>query len=151
MKSRTLTRLVTTTLLALVLSSVALVTSAQGASALSTIADANVEYGNNNCGDPILGAPVIGTVRFLRSGNQLMLRYVMVAGDANTQYSVHLFDADTCASLGKVASFTTDAAGVGRSTSRPVLVGGSTRFYAIAFDTSNFVGLTHASLAVDLP
>lgn len=151
MKTRTLNRLVTTALLALVLASTALVANVQGAAALGTAANADVQYGNNNCGDLVMGAPVIGTVRFVRSGDQLQLRYVMSAGDADTAYAVHLFDADTCGSFGKVASFTTNAAGVGRSTSRAVFVAGSDRFYAIAYDTSNFVGLTHGSLAVDLP
>ena len=151
MKARTLTRLITTTLLALVLSGVALSTQVKGAGALTTTANANVEYGNANCGDPVLGAPVIGTVRFLRSGDQVMLRYVMTAGDATTDYDVHLFDADTCALLGRLGSFATDAAGAGRFTSTRVAVAGTTRFYAVARDTSTFVGLTHGSLAVALP
>ncbi len=151
MKFRTLSRLVTTTLLALVLASTALVANVQGAAALSTAANADVQYGNNNCGDLVMGAPVIGTVRFVRNGDQVQLRYVMSAGDANTQYAVHLFDADTCGSFGKVASFATNGAGVGRSASRLVSVAASDRFYAVAFDTSNFVGLSHGSLAVDLP
>ena len=32
-----------------------------------------------------------------------------------------------------------------------VAVAGVTRFYAVARDTTTFVGLTHGSLAVDLP
>ena len=151
MKTRTLSRLVTTTLLALVLSSAALLAQAPAAGALANVADANVEYGNNNCGDPVLGAPVVGTARFLRSGDQMLVRYVMTGGDANTKYDVRLYDADTCSPIAAVGSFTSDAAGAGWVTSKKLPVAGSKRFYAAARDASTFVGIYHGSLSVLLP
>ena len=97
------------------------------------------------------GDVVIGSVRFVRVGDQLTLRYVMDMGDPNTDYAVHLFDGDTCTSLGKVGSFSTDAAGAGRTVSRRVNVAGRDRFYAAAIDLTTFVGIPHGSYAVDLP
>jgi hypothetical protein len=151
MKTRSLTRMITTALLALLLTGVTVASHAPAAGALDGTAEADVQYGNGNCGNLVMGAPVIGSVRFLRSGDQLTLRYVMTNGDANTAYAVHLYDADTCGSFGKVGSFTSNAAGVGRTVSRRVSVAGSDRFYAAAIDLSTFIGIGHGSLAVDLP
>lgn len=149
MKARFLSRLATAALLALAGS--ALVLPASPAHAATTTAQAPVEYGNGDCGDPILGAPVIGSARFLRVDDRLSVRYVMTTGDATTDYDVFLFDGDTCAPLARLGSFSTDAAGAGHLTGKSVKVAGSTRFYAVARDTSNFVGIPHGSLAVDLP
>lgn len=151
MQTRTRTRTIAAAFLTLLLAGAAFVATAPAAGAASATAQADVQYGNNNCGDVVLGAPVIGYARFLRSGDRMMVRYVMTNGDANTQYAVHLLDADTCTSFGKIGSFTTDAAGAGWTTSRQVAVAGSDRFYAAAVDMSNFVGIRHGSLAVDLP
>jgi hypothetical protein len=98
-----------------------------------------------------MGAPVVGSVRFVRSGDQLRFRYVMTMGDPGTSYAVQLFDGDTCTSFGKVGSFTTDAAGAGRTVSVAVNVAGSSSFYAAAVDLTTFVGIRHGSLAVNLP
>lgn len=150
MHTRSLTRVVTTTLLALVISGVALVSQMPAAGAVTT-ADAKVQYGNASCGSPVLGAPVIGIARFVRSGDHLAPRISMTAGDPNTDYDLVLHDADTCAPLGVAGSFTTDAFGRARFMGGRIDVAGSTRFFAAAVDTSNFVGLTHGSMAVNLP
>lgn len=151
MKTRSLTRFLTATLLAVTLGAVALVAQSGVAAAAVTTAEAQVEYGNANCGDTIMGAPVIGSARFVRSDNQLVLRYTMTAGDANTDYDVVVHDGDTCAPIGPAGSFTSNGAGRGRTQSKVLEVKGHDRFYAVATDTSNFVGITHGSLAVDLP
>jgi hypothetical protein len=152
MTTRTsLTRLLAAAFLTLTLAGTALAVQAPSASALNGAAQVDVQYGNNTCGGVVMGAPVIGSVRFVRVGDQLTFRYVMDMGDANTDYVVHLFDGDTCTSLGKVGSFTTDAAGAGRTVSRRVNVAGRDRFYAAAIDLTTFVGIPHGSYAVDLP
>jgi len=151
MKTRTLTRLVTTVLMTLVVAGAALVAQVAPAGALTVTAEAHVEYGNADCGDTVLGAPVIGSARFVRSGDRMAVRYVMTAGDAATDYEVWLFDADTCGPLRRLGSFTSDAAGGGSVTSKQVGVAGSSRFYAVARDVSTFPGLLHGSLAVELP
>ena len=114
-------------------------------------AEATVEYGNGNCGDTVLGAPEIGSARFVRSGDRMAVRYVMGAGDATTTYEVWLFDGDTCAPLRRLGTFTSDGAGAGSFSSKQVGVAGSSRFYAVARDVSTFPGVLHGSLAVDLP
>ncbi|MBM3660090.1 MAG: hypothetical protein FJW95_11405 [Actinobacteria bacterium] len=148
-----LARVVRTALLALV--SVGAVGTAVAPSAQAAIvaasAQTSVEYGNANCGDTVMGAPVIGNARFLRSGDRMTTRYVMSAGDANTQYEVWLYDGDACAPLRRLGTFSSDAAGAGAFTSKQVGVAGSSRFYAVAVDLSTFPGLVHSSLAVDLP
>jgi hypothetical protein len=121
------------------------------AAMVAATAESSVEYGNADCGDSVPGAPVIGTARFLRSGDRMTVRYVMNAGDAATAYEVWLFDADTCGPLRRLGSFTTDAAGAGWFTSKQVNVAGSSRFYAAARDLTTFPGILHGSLAVDLP
>ena len=150
-KTRSHTRVLVTAFVTLMLAGTMFATQAPSASALNGAAQVDVQYGNNACGGVIMGAPEIGSVRFVRVGDQLTLRYVMDAGDPNTAYAVHLFDGDTCSSLGKVGSFTTDAAGVGRTVSRQVNVAGRDRFYAAAVDLTTYVGISHGSYAVDLP
>jgi len=150
-KTRYLPRIVALAFLIPALAVLAVVSTAPYAGALNGTAQVDVQYGNNACGGVIMGAPVIGSTRFLRSGDQLQFRYVMTNGDDNTAYSVHLYDGDTCTSFGKVGSFTTDGAGAGRTVSRTVNVAGHDRFYAVAIDVSNYVGIAHGSYAVDLP
>ena len=150
-KSRSLTRTLAAAFLTLVVVGTMVAIHVPSAGALNGSAQVDVQYGNNACGGVIMGAPVIGSVRFVRVGDQLTLRYVMDTGDANTDYAVHLFDGDTCTSLGKVGSFSTDAAGAGRTVSRRVNVAGRDRFYAAAVDLTTFVGISHGSHAVDLP
>jgi hypothetical protein len=149
--TRFLTRALVAAFVALVSAGTMAATQASSASALNGSAQVDVQYGNHTCGGVVMGAPVIGSVRFVRAGDQLTFRYVMDMGDPNTDYAVHLFDGDTCASLGKVGSITTDAAGVGRTVSRRVNVAGRDRFYAAAIDLTTYVGILHGSHAVDLP
>jgi hypothetical protein len=151
LKTRSLTRMLVAAFVTLVLAGTMAATQASSASALNGSAQVDVQYGNNACGGVIMGAPEIGSVRFVRVGDQLTLRYVMDMGDPNTDYAVHLFDGDTCTSFGKVGSFRTDAAGVGRTVSRRVNVAGHDRFYAAAIDLTTYVGISHGSYAVDLP
>lgn len=150
-KTRSLTRVVVAALATLTLAGTAVAMQAPTAGALDGTAQTRVQYGNNTCGGVIMGSPVIGSVRFVRVGDQLTFRYVMDMGDPNTDYSVRLFDGDTCTSLGRVGSFTTDAAGAGWTVSRRVNVAGRDRFYAAAVDLTTFVGIPHGSYAVDLP
>lgn len=153
MTHRLFHRLAGTALLAV--ASVATVGTAAAPSAHAAIvtatAEATVEYGNGNCGDTVLGAPEIGSARFVRSGDRMSVRYVMGAGDAATTYEVWLFDGDTCAPLRRLGTFTSDAAGTGAFSSKQVGVAGSSRFYAVARDMTTFPGLQHGSLGVDLP
>lgn len=151
MTTRSLTRPITTAILVLLLALAALAVHVPAAGALNGTAVADVQYGNNACGGLVMGAPVIGSVRFVRTGDQLVFRYVMTNGDANTTYVVHLYDADTCTSMGKVGSFATDRTGAGRTVSRRTNVAGHSSFYAAAIDVSTYVGIPHGSLAVDLP
>jgi hypothetical protein len=150
-KTRFLTRMLVAVFPALMLAGATVATQASAAGALNGAAQVAVQYGNNTCGGVVMGAPEIGSVRFVRVGDQLTFRYVMDMGDPNTDYAVHLFDGDTCTSLGKVGSFSTDAAGAGRTVSRRVNVAGRDRFYAAAIDLTTFVGIPHGSYAVDLP
>ncbi len=149
--TRSLTRVLAAALMALTLAGTALATQAPPAGALNGTAQVDVQYGNNACGGVVMGAPVIGSARFVRVGDQLRFRYVMDMGDANTLYAVYLFDGDTCTSLGRVGSFHTDRAGVGWTVSHRVNVAGRDRFYATAVDLTTFVGIPHGSYAVDLP
>ena len=151
LKTRSLTRLLVAAFVTVALAGTMFAAQAPSAGALNGSAQVDVQYGNNTCGGVVMGAPVIGSVRFVRVGDQLTLRYVMDMGDPNTDYAVHLFDGDSCTSLGKVGSFHTDAAGTGRTVSRQVNVAGRDRFYAAAIDLTTFVGIPHGSLAVDLP
>ena len=150
-KPRSLTRLLVAVFVILTLAGTMVAAQAPTAGALNGSAQVDVQYGNNTCGGVVMGAPVIGSVRFVRVGDQLTFRYVMDMGDPNTDYAVHVFDGDTCTSLGKVGSFSTDAAGAGRTVSRGVNVAGRDRFYAAAIDLTTFVGIPHGSYAVDLP
>jgi hypothetical protein len=114
----------------------------------------DVEYGSFTCGTHVEGVEVVGAASFKRGGDKLKLTFSLDASpEANTDYDVYLFDADTCAPIGSVlGSFSTDGSGVGSLSVKKIDVGGHDAFFARAVDTSSvFAGITHTSLRVELP
>jgi hypothetical protein len=136
----------------LVLAVASLVLATGVAAAKSTKAKAPIQKENEFCGNDV-GATVIGTASFKRTGNSVTVTYKLTGGLPTTEYTVELWEGKppgvSCfPPFGTVAKFTTNKKGKGVGKGTIVVPAGATRFFATGNNTTNGF---NDSLAVTLP
>ena len=97
-----------------------------------------LEYGNENCGGHIEGAPLLGSVEFTRSGGHMTLRVELDGSPAtaDTEYILTLWDAGDCSQIGgDIGTVTTNGFAVANETFTGIRTKGAKTFFATLYNT----------------
>jgi hypothetical protein len=100
-----------------------------GAFAKSVKATAPIQEGNGFCGSNEEADPVIGTVKFTRTGNTVKFAVKLAKGLPNTKYGVDIA-ARPCELLTRTGEFTTNKKGIGHSKGSIEVPSEDTEFFA---------------------
>ena len=107
--------------------------------AKSVKATAPIQKGNEFCDFNDEAAPVLGTVKLKRTGNEVTVKWKITAAEPNAEYYPAMFSAETCVEDGAFFAVTTNKKGKAKATATYV-VGAGEKVFQVAFTKASPFG-----------